>query len=357
MILILSQHVNAIGIAARLRELKYSGEVICIGVNVGYEPIAARFPKLCSYLDISATTTGDAVEQLHSRIQMDRVSHIFFCDERFLTPDSLAELTKRNPSCRLGCGRSSRMEKVLDRKEFHRYLVAERLASVPQMLTGPPDWSRGNQRCRVRVYRSWDGLRKLPRGRTLTCASDLALWLEHCEQSGTSRHEWGFEEFVGDGYNDLYSVSGCFGQSCKCMVVSKWVCEQGENGQVIERVSDPADLCHTTERILTRLEYDGPFELEFLFDGRDGKYKVIELNPRFWMQHRIFRDGPVDYVYGVSESDLKGTVDRYWYNPVDKAFSLRELWLLFHANELALSVPLLRWIVSSLSNKAKAYLK
>lgn len=41
-------------------------------------------------------------------------------------------------------------------------------------------------------------------------------------------------------------------------------------------------LKDTAERILTALRWNGPVELEFKLDERDGEFKLIEINPRFW---------------------------------------------------------------------------
>ena len=37
-----------------------------------------------------------------------------------------------------------------------------------------------------------------------------------------------------------------------------------------------------TERILDALEWHGPAQLEWIRDERDGQYRLLEINPRFW---------------------------------------------------------------------------
>ena len=58
--------------------------------------------------------------------------------------------------------------------------------------------------------------------------------------------------------------------------------------------------------LLEELEWHGPADLEFKYDARDGRYKLLELNPRFWgsIDHaiRVGMDFPGmvrDYVLGV----------------------------------------------------------
>jgi predicted ATP-grasp superfamily ATP-dependent carboligase len=42
------------------------------------------------------------------------------------------------------------------------------------------------------------------------------------------------------------------------------------------------ELTNLGERILSHLEWTGPAMVEFRRDERDGEYKLMEINPRFW---------------------------------------------------------------------------
>lgn len=42
------------------------------------------------------------------------------------------------------------------------------------------------------------------------------------------------------------------------------------------------DLKRTARQIVGELNWNGPIEMEFKLDARDGKFKLIEINPRFW---------------------------------------------------------------------------
>ncbi|NOX69212.1 MAG: ATP-grasp domain-containing protein [Gammaproteobacteria bacterium] len=48
--------------------------------------------------------------------------------------------------------------------------------------------------------------------------------------------------------------------------------------------------------ILRELEFDGLFDIEFKRDHRDGLLKVIEVNPRIGLWHRISDDGEMDII-------------------------------------------------------------
>ena len=38
------------------------------------------------------------------------------------------------------------------------------------------------------------------------------------------------------------------------------------------------------------MKYRGAFEMEFVLDEKSEEYKLIELNPRFWMQHGLIEE-------------------------------------------------------------------
>lgn len=61
-----------------------------------------------------------------------------------------------------------------------------------------------------------------------------------------------------------------------------------------ESVSVPAILEEATP-LVKALDYTGTCEIEFLFDPRDGKYKLIEINPRTWLWVGLAKACGIDY--------------------------------------------------------------
>ena len=73
------------------------------------------------------------------------------------------------------------------------------------------------------------------------------------------------------------------------------------------------ELQELTKKILTEMNYHGVSEVEFMLDSRDGKYKLIEINARFWGWHTIAIAAGVDLPY-LSYLDMleeKVTVSNY----------------------------------------------
>ena len=50
-------------------------------------------------------------------------------------------------------------------------------------------------------------------------------------------------------------------------------------------------------RYLESICYDGIGEVEFKFDARDGKYKILDVNPRPWGWHTLGKAAGLDFVY------------------------------------------------------------
>jgi D-aspartate ligase len=50
-------------------------------------------------------------------------------------------------------------------------------------------------------------------------------------------------------------------------------------------------------RFLESIGFDGVAEVEFKFDPRDGKYKVLDVNPRTWVWHTLGKAAGVDFAY------------------------------------------------------------
>jgi len=46
-------------------------------------------------------------------------------------------------------------------------------------------------------------------------------------------------------------------------------------------------VAHMAQRLLKAMNYSGPSEVEFKLDERDGQFKFLDMNPRFWKQHTL----------------------------------------------------------------------
>jgi len=87
------------------------------------------------------------------------------------------------------------------------------------------------------------------------------------------------EPLTGTEFNVMGLGDGRGGMLGHCAVRKLIISDKGKgNGSVV--VLDPR-LEEITARMLAHTKWPGPFELEFVRDGRDDAYRLIEINPRF----------------------------------------------------------------------------
>jgi D-aspartate ligase len=73
----------------------------------------------------------------------------------------------------------------------------------------------------------------------------------------------------------------------------------------IVRTADRPELFERTMRLLQAMGFQGIAEVEYKWDASDREYKLIEVNPRPWDQHRLGNACGVDLVY-LAYSDHAG---------------------------------------------------
>ncbi len=72
--------------------------------------------------------------------------------------------------------------------------------------------------------------------------------------------------------------------------------EFGHSSSFVETVSEPA-VEEAATRLLRGMRYTGLAEVEFKYDRRDGRYKLLDVNPRVWTWHALCGAAGVDFPY------------------------------------------------------------
>jgi D-aspartate ligase len=67
-------------------------------------------------------------------------------------------------------------------------------------------------------------------------------------------------------------------------------------GCIVRSVDQP-ELLEPTVRLLQSMSFSGIAEVEYKWDSVAAEYKLIEVNPRAWDQHRLGKAGGVDLIY------------------------------------------------------------
>jgi len=92
----------------------------------------------------------------------------------------------------------------------------------------------------------------------------------------------------------------------------------GQLSTYVETVEEP-EVIDPAERLLSAVHFTGLAEVEFKKDPRDGRFKVLDINPRVWGWHTLSRPAGVDFPYllwllarGKSVPQLRGRAGQRW---------------------------------------------
>ena len=181
-----------------------------------------------------------------------------------------------------------------------KYIFSEALVSLgerpvpfrPLDLAGAPPATP----CVIKARRSWHGGDRFIRGYVCHTPQELESRLEDVRARAWGADEFFVQDYLPDGVRNCFSVAGFFDSTRperSVLIVTRKLLSIASgfrgSGIAVEVVPDPAGLLERTRRLLSAIDYTGPFELEFLHDDQ-GNYFILEMNPRFWMQHGIFVD-------------------------------------------------------------------
>jgi predicted ATP-grasp superfamily ATP-dependent carboligase len=92
----------------------------------------------------------------------------------------------------------------------------------------------------------------------------------------------------------------------------------GQLSTYVETVEVP-EVIEPAERLLAAIRFTGLAEVEFKRDPRDGRFKVLDINPRVWGWHTLSRRAGVDFPYllwlltrGKPVPPLRGRAGERW---------------------------------------------
>jgi D-aspartate ligase len=118
------------------------------------------------------------------------------------------------------------------------------------------------------------------------------------------------QEYIPGGARSVWMLDGYFGRESACLaaytgrklrqhpthtgMTSLGVCEH--NQAVVE----------TTERLMRRIGYRGIVDMGYRHDARDGRYKLLDVNPRIGSTFRLFVDAAGTDVFRALYLDMTG---------------------------------------------------
>jgi hypothetical protein len=146
--------------------------------------------------------------------------------------------------------------------------------------------------CLLKSKRSWHGELKLPRGWVCQTRDEAEARLREIENFEDWKNIFFFQEWLGDQDCRVVSVCGFHDakdSSRNLTAIVERIASHTSGlscSSAVQTIRDEWNLQAKNSEILDALSFTGPYEMEYLIVGE--RAVVLELNPRFWMQHAIF---------------------------------------------------------------------
>lgn len=260
---------------------------------------------------------------------------VLFTDERF--HPGFSRWKSEHPECdtvRFHLGSVEHLDVILDRYEFCRFISERNLAPVPSTIPGEDDpvavFGDGFV---VRTRKSWYGVTQRERVKLIRGREAYKRAVNEFTSRGLTTRDLSYQELLSIRDEDNVSICGWYGLEHRHMYCThkllQWPPKTG-GGDVVEVMEAPEGLLEQAEAVLEALEYEGPFEIEFVFDSIQREYKVTELNPRFWLQHGLIEqlsgNALVSRYLGCEPQPVaNGSLPTTWVNPLYAPFRLTRL--------------------------------
>ena len=326
-VLICGNHTNAHTIVRNLPIIGFDGKVIIIRNEADPALVAERLNFNIELWKLSVEESENLPQLISDRFgQIDGNVYICFTNERYFHSFADWKREHRGDNMIFNFGEIDQITTILNRDLFYRFIADRQLAAVPKTISGTEDpfkvfgdafvmrpketWQNPNQREYVKLVYGRESFDK--------AASIYA-------SRGVGGEELCFQEMLSIRNESNVSIAGWFdlnNQHLYCLRKRFQHPPGIGSGDVCELIEPPEGMMASAVAILTALKYKGPLEMEFVFDLNSNEYKVIEMNPRFWMQH-----GLLDVVSGralisrnLNKEPLAVTPSqankKYWVNTV-----------------------------------------
>jgi len=366
-VLIFGDYINALTIIQSLKNIEWIGKVVCI-VQQGNKKLLVDLIKGIEVWRFDFSNLEDVFFQISLRIPEEEKKYLVFTSEQF--HEELHLVDKILPYSVFWSGDISNIELILDRYLFYSFIQKNSEAKVPKTIESKSDpFEHFSAPFFLRIRKSWSGVNRRKSVFKIETKEDLKRIETELINKGLSQAEWCYQEILSLNDKSNLSICGWHQVDSQNYFASHKILQHPSNtgnGDVVSIIEPPSELLLITEQILNALNYSGPFELEFVFDENEKTYKVIELNPRFWMQHGLIEANTEHelirrYLQLEIKDEQKGKLKyQYWINSFYSLFRIlkfdfRIMQYLFYSKKYVIpSLPLLwDWIPVYIKNKIR----
>lgn len=313
--LISSDYINAISIWSSLKKLQFKGRVIFLNTS-GRNMVGAIW-KDAEVIDFYKKDPENILPVLFS-FDKETKKYFFLTNELFhpLLHENREKLAEYNVSFLVGNGDPQR---ILDKSRFLELIRNTTSAPVPEEyeLEGEKKFP-----LIVKFRRSFENELHTPKPRQVDSEGALMKYVEELKIKGFSTENIQLQELLSWETSDNVSVCGWYDEKDHIFFQTRKVIQHPPkvgNGDVVEVLAlDPVLEKHALE-VCRSLDYKGAFEIEFIKELKGNKFKIIEMNPRFWMQHGLVEELSGHYLVAkyVGMQPLKPRKDLdFWIYPM-----------------------------------------
>lgn len=326
-VVICGNGINAHSIVQTVRRLNPNGRILLLRQSSESKGLAEVLNPDIEHWVVDLVRLNELPEMIEERFSENDGATVLFTDERY--HQAFLDWLKCRPesNLRFFIGSSENLQEILDRYLFYRFIEDRSLASVPHTIPGDSDpvAAFGNGFI-IRPRLSWFGLKQRERVTLVRNQTEFRTAISAYSSRGLGLDDLSFQEQLSIRNQDNVSVCGWYSETRRHLFctrkVLQWPPDTG-GGDLVERIPDNDRLIAQAVAILGSMKYEGPFEIEFVFDQKAMEFKVTELNPRFWLQH-----GLIDTITGsalvanyLDMDHPSSAVDenreiRFWVNPL-----------------------------------------
>ena len=325
-VIIIGTYINACSIFQCLEKMGYKHPIIFIDPSIeGKTKCLAEIYLKQPVIKKRIRNVEDITDVINDSADLETRKIILMTAEEFIDPIKCDIANGRLCNTISYTGSDLGNSLIFDRYKFYRFIEDIEGVFVPKTIDYSEDPNRifGNDYI-IRVKKSWEQNKKLPRLQIVHSIEEKEKVESEFIQEGLEPQMWCYQELLSTLDTNNVSVCGWYDASFKQYAVTRKLVQHPPktgNGDVVEIFKDaPESIVLATDAILEKLKYSGPFEMEFVYDVKSSEYKVIELNPRFWMQHGLVEEVTEQALVrravgtSVKSIDYKNLEHRYWIN-------------------------------------------
>ncbi|MCL3779152.1 hypothetical protein EMN47_02015 [Prolixibacteraceae bacterium JC049] len=319
--IIASDYINAISIYKSLNEVSYQGEIIFL--NTTGQNLAGHVLKnKVRVIDFFEKEPSELLTLLKS-FKSDKIKYLFLTNEIFhqVIWNNKQLLRDLNVTYFIG---NTNPHKIINKDIFLKEIEFNTNVPVPYSVdaTGN-DFVDDQFPILVKFASSFSNGRKTPKSKRVDSKEELIDYLKQIESNCFNRNDVILQELLSEESKHNVSVCGWYDKETTLFFQTRKILQHPPkvgNGDVIVWEPLNSDLESYTKEICAHFDYEGPFEMEFIKSNNNDDYKIIEMNPRFWMQHGLIEQISNHYLIkkylGISVNNEVNEKYRYWVYPL-----------------------------------------